>query len=126
MAGKNAQGFVEVTFEDQQNINKFSRLNTRMHELAAQVKAKKKILEDLEDAGNELMLSDEDSVRFVIGECFVHVEKDHAEERLQDLTDECSKDVEVANEEISNIKDQMKELKTVLYAKFKDSINLEE
>lgn len=46
-----------------------------------------KILEDLEDASNELMLSDEENIRYVIGECFVHMDKDAAEEKLEGVTD---------------------------------------
>jgi hypothetical protein len=40
-------------------------------------------LEDLEDASNELMLSDEENIRYVIGGCFVSLEKDEAETTLQ-------------------------------------------
>lgn len=32
---------VEVTWEDQQNINKFGRLNNRLHELNDEIKAAK-------------------------------------------------------------------------------------
>lgn len=32
---------VEVSYDDQKRINTFSKLNTRMHDLEAQVKAKK-------------------------------------------------------------------------------------
>jgi hypothetical protein len=42
-------------------------------------------MEELDDASNELMLSDEDSVRFVVGECLVHFEKDTAESRLEQV-----------------------------------------
>ncbi|KAJ0964774.1 hypothetical protein J5N97_025912 [Dioscorea zingiberensis] len=34
----------EVTWEDQQNINKFGRLNNRFHELEDEIKAAKVIL----------------------------------------------------------------------------------
>jgi hypothetical protein len=40
-------------------------------------------LEDLEDASNELMLSDEENIRYVVGGCFVTLEKDEAETTLQ-------------------------------------------
>jgi prefoldin subunit 4 len=42
-------------------------------------------LEELEDASNELMLSDDDNVRFLVGECLVHFEKDTAEGRLEEV-----------------------------------------
>ena len=32
---------VEVTYEDQQNINAFSKLNAKMHDLEAQVRGQK-------------------------------------------------------------------------------------
>lgn len=35
---------VEVTWEDQQKINKFSRLNTRFHELEDEIKVAKVII----------------------------------------------------------------------------------
>jgi prefoldin subunit 4 len=124
----------EVTLEDQKRINTFSRLNARMHDLMAQVKAKKvtgaggrcstspctnaaalipapcalqKYLEDLEDAGNELMLSDEETIRFAIGDCFVHIEKDNAEERMQSGTDETSADLKSLNKSIDEIQVQL-------------------
>lgn len=116
----------EVTLEDQKRINTFSRLNARMHDLMAQVKAKKKYLEDLEDAGNELMLSDEETIRFAIGDCFVHIEKDNAEERMQNGSDETSADLASLKKSIDEIQGQLTELKGLLYGKFGNSINLEE
>ncbi len=32
------------------------------------------------------MLTDDENIRYVIGECFVHMEKDDAEAKLEDLT----------------------------------------
>lgn len=49
------------------------------------VMALQSALEELEDAGNELMLSDDDNVRFVIGECLVQFDKDAAETRLEQV-----------------------------------------
>jgi len=91
---------VQVTWEDQQHILNFARLNNRKIDLEAQVTAKKvsikqprsgstaayagglveylclscppqRSLEDLEDASNELMLSDEEVVRYAVGEVLV-------------------------------------------------------
>ncbi|GLJ08450.1 hypothetical protein SUGI_0089040 [Cryptomeria japonica] len=69
----------EVTWEDQQNINKFGRLNNRFHELEDEIKAKKEMTENLEDASNELILADEEIVRFQLGEVFSHMPKDDVE-----------------------------------------------
>lgn len=80
----------------------------------------------MEDATNELMLSDEDSIRYAIGECFVHFERESAENRLESLTEETQKELDSAQSQIEEIQDQMKSLKASLYAKFGNSINLEE
>ncbi|KAG5626368.1 hypothetical protein R3W88_002758 [Solanum pinnatisectum] len=117
---------VEVTWEDQQNINKFGRLNNRLHELNDEIKAAKEKCENLEDASNELILTDEEIVRFQIGEVFAHVPKDEVESRIEKLQEETSKNLEKLEEEKESIVAQMAELKKILYGKFKDSINLEE
>ncbi|KAJ4789818.1 Prefoldin subunit 4 [Rhynchospora pubera] len=116
----------QVTWEDQQNINKFGRFNNRSHELDDEIKLAKEENESLEDAGNELILSDEDVVRFQIGEVFAHVPKDEVEDRLESMTEEAAKKLERLKEEKESILAQMDELKKILYGKFKDAINLEE
>lgn len=82
--------------------------------------------ENLEDAGNELILTDEEVVRFQIGEVFAHVPKDEVESRIDQMKEMTSKSVEKLDEEKESILAQMAELKKILYGKFKDSINLEE
>ncbi|CAN1764420.1 Probable prefoldin subunit 4, partial [Linum perenne] len=75
----------QVTWEDQQNINKFGRLNNRFHDLEEEIKTAKETNENLEDAGNELILTDEEVVRFQIGEVFAHVDKDEVETRIEEM-----------------------------------------
>ncbi|KAK4427683.1 putative prefoldin subunit [Sesamum alatum] len=116
----------EVTWEDQQNINKFGRLNNRLHELDDEIKMAKEKNESLEDASNELILTDEEVVRFQIGEVFAHVPKEEVESRIEEMKEVTSKNVEKLEEEKESILAQMAELKKILYGKFKDSINLEE
>ncbi|GFP84856.1 probable prefoldin subunit 4 [Phtheirospermum japonicum] len=116
----------EVTWEDQQNINKFGRLNNRLHELDDEIKIAKETNESLEDASNELILTDEETVRFQIGEVFAHVPKDEVESRIEEMKEVTSKNLEKLEEEKETIVAQMAELKRILYGKFKDSINLEE
>ncbi|KAK8546425.1 hypothetical protein V6N13_067647 [Hibiscus sabdariffa] len=116
----------EVTWEDQQNINKFGRLNNRLHELEDEIKVAKETIDNLEDASNELILTDEEVVRFQIGEVFAHVPKEEVETRIEEMKEVSSKNLEKLEEEKESIVAQMAELKKVLYGKFKDSINLEE
>lgn len=82
--------------------------------------------ENLEDAGNELMISDEDVVRFQIGEVFAHMHKDDVESKLEEMKEEASQNLKRLEEEKVLVLAQMADLKKILYAKFHDSINLEE
>ncbi|KAK7337914.1 hypothetical protein VNO77_18505 [Canavalia gladiata] len=116
----------EVTWEDQQNINKFGRLNNRFHELEDDIKTAKETNDNLEDASNELILSDEEIVRFQIGEVFAHVPKDEVESKLEQMKEVTGQKLGKLEEEKESVLAQMAELKKVLYGKFKDSINLEE
>ncbi|OIW13816.1 hypothetical protein TanjilG_31705 [Lupinus angustifolius] len=116
----------EVTWEDQQNINKFGRLNNRFHELEDEIKFAKESNENLEDASNELIITDEEVVRFQIGEVFAHVSKDEVENRIEEMKEVTSHKLEKLEEEKESVLAQMSELKKILYGKFKDSINLEE
>ncbi|XP_073288236.1 prefoldin subunit 4-like [Primulina huaijiensis] len=117
---------VEVTWEDQQNINKFGRLNNRLHELDDEIRTAKETNENLEDASNELILTDEEIVRFQIGEVFAHVPKEEVEDRIEKTKEVTSNNLEKLEAEKELIITQMAELKRILYGKFKDSINLEE
>ncbi|KAH7571893.1 hypothetical protein JRO89_XS04G0163600 [Xanthoceras sorbifolium] len=181
---KGGKSDTEVTWEDQQNINKFGRLNNRLHELEDEIKIAKflgmfgkgivnKLIgeirdcltlsfnlsariatflefailaifhhsltavissqqdlgetnDNLEDASNELILTDEEVVRFQIGEVFAHVPKDEVENRIEEMKEATDKNLEKLEEEKETILTQMAELKKILYGKFKDSINLEE
>ncbi|KAJ6877110.1 prefoldin subunit 4 [Populus alba x Populus x berolinensis] len=116
----------EMTWEDQQNINKFGRLNNRLHELEDEIKIAKETNDNLEDASNELILTDEEVVRFQIGEVFAHVPRDEVETRIEQMKEVTSKNMEKLDEEKESVVAQMAKLKKILYGKFGDSINLEE
>ncbi|CAN8311721.1 unnamed protein product [Cochlearia groenlandica] len=115
-----------VTWLDQQNINTFSRFNNRFHEIQDDIKLAKEKSDNLEDAGNELIFSDEDMVRFQVGEVFAHVPREEVETKIEEMKEATSKSLEKLEEEKVSLVSRMAELKKVLYAKFKDSINLEE
>jgi prefoldin subunit 4 len=82
--------------------------------------------EDLEEASNELIVTDEDAVRFGVGETFVLVENDDAESMLDTLLGETKKEVDALEAEKRELQGAMAELKEKLYKKFGNSINLEE
>jgi len=84
------------------------------------------LLEDLEEASNELLVTDETAVRYVTGECFVATPNDEAEPRLQAETDAANKDAARLSAELGTIRGEMDALKKLLYGKFgTQNINLE-
>jgi prefoldin subunit 4 len=85
-----------------------------------------KLLEDLEDASNELLLSDDDGVALLLGECFVSFENDDAEARLEDMTEKVKSDLDTIASELDEAKSEMSRLKSILYSRLGTSINLEE
>lgn len=82
--------------------------------------------DNLDDASNELILTDEEVVRFQIGEVFAHVPKDEVESRIEQMQEATSQKLEKLEEEKQSVVAQMSELKKILYGKFGESINLEE
>ncbi|CAI4217225.1 unnamed protein product [Parascedosporium putredinis] len=117
---------VEVRREDQDRINKFSRLSSREQVLEEELKVKAKEKEELDDVSMELELADEDeTVPYKIGDAFYHVKLEQAQEMLEKASERIDKDVARLRDDISSIQDQMTQLKVELYARFGKSINLE-
>ncbi|KAH9979003.1 Prefoldin subunit 4 [Lactifluus volemus] len=117
----------EVTWEDQQRINTFSKLNTRVRSLAEKMGTLKQDKEALDDLATELELADEDQpVLYKVGEAFLHLPHHRALKRLE--SDQAQVDDEIAK--LSKVVDQcehdMKALKVALYARFGSAINLDE
>jgi prefoldin subunit 4 len=70
---------VTVTWADQQNINKFGRLHTRLLDLSDELAQKKTECEALKDASTEIdNLLDDDACKIKIGEIFFEVSNDDA------------------------------------------------
>ncbi|KAF8987985.1 Prefoldin beta-like protein [Cyathus striatus] len=117
----------EVTWEDQQHINTFSKLNTRIRGIEDKLEELKIEKESLDDLSSELMMADEDEpILYKIGETFLHMPLTRAQNRLE-------KDQEVVDSKISDLESQadacrteMGQLKTILYKKFGKAINLDE
>jgi len=117
---------VEVRREDQDKINKFSRLHQRELNIQEQLKVKTKEKEELDDVTMELELADEDdTVPYKIGDAFFHVKVEQAQEMLSTETEKLEKEVEELEEKLGTTKEEMQELKVQLYARFGRSINLE-
>ena len=72
MLGEKENNDVEVTWEDQQNINKFSRLHATFTDIEEEIQVRRREREDLDDLSMELELMDEDAtVMYQVGEAYV-------------------------------------------------------
>ncbi|KAI0901125.1 Prefoldin, subunit 4 [Annulohypoxylon nitens] len=117
---------VEVRREDQDKINKFSRLHQRELGLEEELKAKNKEKEELDDITMELELADEDDkIPYKIGDAFFHIPLPQAQELLASSTSRTEEEVSGLEEKLATVKDEMTQLKVELYARFGRSINLE-
>ncbi|KAI9737627.1 MAG: hypothetical protein M1818_005631 [Claussenomyces sp. TS43310] len=116
----------EVRREDQDKINRFSRLHQRELILEEELKAKNKEKEDLEDVSNELELADEeDTIPYRIGDSFISLPLPEVQGMLSTSTEKMDEDVLALEDKLSTVREEMQQLKVELYARFGRSINLE-
>lgn len=131
MSSTSAQKEIVVTYEDQQKINRFARLNARTEEIKDELKGKKLALQNMDDALNEVSAAEleDDSgegVRIQEGEAFVQFDFESATSWVEGKKKVLEEEVATANSTIESIREEMNQLKTALYAKFgKENINLE-
>lgn len=125
---------IVVTFEDQQKINRFARLNARKEEIMEEINGKKAILQNISDALNDIdaasLEADDDdetsAIRIMEGEVFVSFGFESATSWIEMKKKETEEEIERLKSSIETIKAEMVQLKTALYAKFgKENINLE-
>ncbi|XP_026189264.1 prefoldin subunit 4 [Mastacembelus armatus] len=119
---------VNVTFEDQQKINKFARNTSRMTELKSEIETKKKSLQNLQDASDDLMMLDDDDsllIPYQIGDVFISHTQEETQEMLEAAKESLEQEVKGLEEQVSAIQQVLGDLKVQLYAKFGNNINLE-
>merc|ERR1712221_15456 len=104
---------VQITVEDQQSINNFANKNAKLHDIRSDVEKIKKDLIDLEDAENDLLLVDDenDLVPFRIGEVFVKISTDEANQLLEKQKENFQKEVEELESHAAVLKKELAELK---------------
>ncbi|KAL9121244.1 MAG: hypothetical protein Q9187_002199 [Circinaria calcarea] len=118
----------EVRREDQDKINRFSRLHQREMLLEEELKTKAKDKEDLDEVSNELELADEDDKIPQVPsyrDSFVSLPLPEVQEMLASSTAKIEEAVLAVEEKLSGVREEMQELKVALYARFGRSINLE-
>lgn len=117
---------VSVTWADQQSINLFSRLTLKLSNLQDELATKQQVFENTKDAKSDIeLLLDDDACKIQVGEVFIQVTNEQAEEFAHKRQQELQTEVDTLRSQIDDIQQQMKELKVKLYAKFGDQINLE-
>lgn len=117
---------VGVLWEDQQRINEFGRLNQRFDEINDELEVKKNELANLTDvAGDIEVLLDDDACKIKVGEVYVTVSNEEAEEYAQEEVKEREEHMATLESEKDDLQTRMGKLKTLLKAKFGDQINLE-
>lgn len=116
----------EVSWDDQQKINKFSTLINKKDENLEVLKKLKEEKEYLDDLSLEIELLDEDEkIQYKVGEVFIFMKVNKVIEKIE-------VDNEVLTEKISNIESSVEDIgdllqsyKKQLYARFGNNINLE-
>jgi len=118
---------IQVSKEDQQNINNFSKMNQKFHEKATELGQKDGLLEEIDDALTELELIDDDAnLRLKFGECFIRADVDTGKDYLKKVQDTSKKEAIELKAIVEDTQKRMNKLKSTLYGKFGNSIQLEE
>ena len=94
------------------------------HDLRNQVKKLKEELDNLQDAQQLVEESFGEGLKLFVGEALVDVDEDTANSYLEKVTDQKQEDLENAKDQLEEMEAEMKNLKSFLYARFGNSINL--
>ncbi|GBP67442.1 Probable prefoldin subunit 4 [Eumeta japonica] len=117
---------VHISYEDQQKINKFARLNAKVDDLKDELKVRQNDMKNLEEATEELSLADEsDMVPYLVGEVFISQSVEDTLKCLENAKIKKENEISDLEGQCEELKSQMSELKGHLYGKFGSHINLE-
>lgn len=118
---------VEVTQEDQNKINEFSKLILRQEKIKAVLDSLHDEKEYIDELSLELELMDEDEkLPYKLGDsAFINMKVSKIIKLLEkDLEEMNNKEEELAKQ-VDELEETLKELKQTLYAKFGNNINME-
>ncbi|XP_045766283.1 probable prefoldin subunit 4 [Maniola jurtina] len=117
---------VHISFEDQQKINKFARLNAKVDDLKDELKVKQNDMKNLEEAVEELSLADDsEKIPYLVGEVFLCQNLEDTLKSLEESKTKKQDEISDLEAKCEELKAQMSELKAHLYGKFGSHINLE-
>ncbi|AJT02364.1 BAF_collapsed_G0028940.mRNA.1.CDS.1 [Saccharomyces cerevisiae] len=116
----------QVTFEDQQKINEFSKLIMRKDAIAQELSLQREEKEYLDDVSLEIELIDEDEpVQYKVGDLFIFMKQSKVTAQLEKDAERLYNKIETLEDKQRDIDSRLDALKATLYAKFGDNINLE-
>lgn len=116
----------EVSWEDQQRINKFSTMISKKDEQLDALQKLKTEKEYLDDLSMEIeLLDDEEEINYKVGDAFFLVDAETAISKIEHENEELSSKISEGETVIEALDDELDELKKQLYAKFGKNINLE-
>ncbi|XP_059169064.1 prefoldin subunit 4-like [Physella acuta] len=95
MAATMKDSDAQVTYEDQQKINRFARTNARLMDFKEELAAKEKELENLKDAEEEFMLAEGDAevIPYQIREVLVEMNVEDAQSALEKAKEVCLEEI---------------------------------
>ncbi|KAK6982289.1 prefoldin subunit 4 [Biomphalaria glabrata] len=133
MAASMKDSDAQVTYEDQQKINRFARTNSRLMDFKEELAAKEKEFENLKDAEDELLMAEGDSdYKYLMNIIYTYFEKvlvemtlEEAQAALEKAKITCQQEIDTLKQKTEAHKDILNDLKTALYAKFGTNINLD-
>lgn len=116
----------EVSWEDQQKINKFSTLIGKKDENMEVLKKLAEEKEYLDDLSLEIeLLDEEDKIQYKIGEVFVFMKVAKVVEKIEHDNEALGEKIAGIETLVEQIDEQLDDYKKQLYAKFGNNINLE-
>lgn len=115
----------QVVWEDQQRINRFGRLTRERTEVKETLELLREREANFDDALMEAELADE-ALQYQVGQVFVTLDAEDAALRLESELEEIRAEKASKESTAEDLDTELQQLKRALYAKFGDSINLDE
>lgn len=119
----------EVTREDQEMINKFGLLHSKLKEYEAEYDSLKKELDTIHDAQGDVMMAPEEpgALKISVGESYFDASLEAVIEKLEEEEGNVQAKMDEMDKKICDIKASLDELKAALYGKFgRSAINLDD
>ena len=100
---------------------------SRITEIKEEIEVRKRYLQNLEDACNDIMLADDDCliIPYQIGDIFISHSQEETEKMLEDAKKTLQEEINALESRVASIQRVLADLRVQLYTKFGSNINLE-